>query len=71
MPLFNPTRKPAVPNSGLNIEPIYMTIIASPPRGDDEGKECLITWYAGQIPEDAVSNSYHLLVGEWLADRPV
>jgi len=58
MPLFNPTRQPAapgIPDSRLNIEPIYMTIAASQPSGNDTGTEYLITWFAGQIPEDAIA----------------
>ena len=74
MPLLNPTRQPAVPgtpDSGLNIEPICMTITASQPSGDDKGIEYLITWFAGQIPEDAVSSSYDTLLDKWLADGPM
>jgi hypothetical protein len=78
MPLFNPTRQPAapgIPDSRLNTEPIYMTISASQPRGNDEGTEYLVTWFAGQIPEDVVSSSYHitlwLINHKWLADRPM
>ena len=53
------------------MEPTFMTLAAPQPSGDDEAREYIITWYAGQIPDDAVSSSYHPSVGEWLADRPL
>jgi ADP-ribose pyrophosphatase YjhB (NUDIX family) len=65
LPLMNPTRQPPAPDTPdesivFNMEPIYMTITASPPRRAstgqlrDAGREYLTTWYVGQIPEDAV-----------------
>ncbi|KAF8970681.1 hypothetical protein BDZ97DRAFT_1790492 [Flammula alnicola] len=65
LPLYSPTRQPAPPQdedayARPNIEPIFMTLSSWQPRRTrtgqlkDSGGEYLTTWYAGQIPEDAV-----------------
>ena len=65
LPLYHFTRQPATPENleakNLpNTEPIFLTFKSWQPRKNakgefiDAGGEYLTTWYAGQIPEEAV-----------------
>lgn len=57
--MYHPTSAPIAPNSGGNrlaahTEPISITLMSYPARRHREGGEYIISWYVGQIPENAV-----------------
>jgi len=59
LPMYHSTMAPIAPNSGgsrlaPHTEPIFVTLMSWLARKHREGGEYIISWYVGQIPEDAV-----------------